>query len=259
MHNLIYLALIALVLFATCKPSATGVQTKNTVTNKPLTKTDKILAQSFEAHGGEKYNSAHYSFVFRKKRYSFKNNGDQYEYKVSSEKNGIISENTLNNTGLVRKVNGQIESLDEKKIAGYSGGLNSVIYFATLPHKLNDPAVNKKYIGETTIKGQAYDILEITFDQEGGGKDHDDEYYYWINQENSRIDYLAYNFHVNNGGVRFRSAYNPRVVDGILFQDYVNYKAEVGTPLAELPILFEKDLLKKLSLIETEEVKKVTP
>ena len=66
-----------------------------------------------------------------------------------------------------------------------------------------------------------------------------------------------YKRQVNGGGVRFRAAYNTRTVGGILFQDYVNYKAPVGTPLADLPVLYEKEELKKLSVIATESVVKL--
>ena len=244
-----------MILISGCKPSESGTQTSELPVAKEMSQADKILNKCIDAHGGKKYNTAHYSFVFRKKEYTFQNNGEQYEYKVSSSKDGVRSENILNNLGLVRLVDNEKVSLDEKMISGYSGSLNSVIYFATLPYKLQDPAVNKKYIGETTIKNKSYHILEITFDQKGGGRDHDDEFYYWINKDNNQIDYLAYNYQVNNGGVRFRTAYNTRTVGGIIFQDYVNYKADVGTPLADLPKLFEAEKLKKLSLIETENVK----
>jgi hypothetical protein len=144
--------------------------------------------------------------------------------------------------------------LSEKDIEKYTGALNSVIYFATLPHKLKDDAVHKKYIEEITINGSNYDVIEITFSQEGGGEDFDDEYYYWINQDTRKIEYLAYNYQVNGGGVRFRQAFNTRVVEGITFQDYINYKAPVKTPLKELPVLFEQGKLKELSKIITENI-----
>ena len=59
---------------------------------------------------------------------------------------------------------------------------------------------------------------------------------------------------MSGGGVRFRSAYNSRKVGGIIFQDYINFKAAVGTPLANLPKLFEQGKLKELSRIETKNV-----
>ena len=99
-----------------------------------------------------------------------------------------------------------------------------------------------------------YDVIEVTFKQEGGGKDFEDQYYYWINKKSHTMDYLAYNYKVNGGGVRFRSSYNRRNVGGIIFQDYINYKAEVGTPLKDLPTLYENDKLKEVSRIDTENV-----
>ncbi|MCL5130387.1 DUF6503 family protein [Algibacter sp. L4_22] len=221
---------------------------------KPASKAEVILNQAIEAHGGDLYNSANYSFAFRDNTYHFKNDNQNYEYTKISKKDNNITIDVLKNGKLYRTVNGDTVSLNEKQIKGATGGINSVIYFATLPHKLNDASVNKTYIGDITIKGKNYAVLGITFNQEGGGEDFDDQYRYWINTETKKIDYLAYNYSVNNGGVRFRAAYNKRVLDGITFQDYTNYEAEVGTPLDQLPELFEAGKLKELSKIKTEDI-----
>lgn len=249
MKNNYFFLLIISLLFIACN------STKTTNSSSPqLSKAEIILQKAIEAHGGTKYQTAHYSFTFRGKQYTFKNNKDQFRYSVKSKKDGKEIVDVLENGNLKREVNGVEIALSEKEENRYSGGLNSVIYFATLPNKLQDKAVKKSYQGTTTIKGKAYEILEIKFEQEGGGRDHDDVFHYWINQKTNVIDYLAYNYQVNGGGVRFRSAYNSRNVDGIIFQDYVNYKAEVGTPLVDLPRLFEQGKLKELSRIETENV-----
>lgn len=251
MNRLLLLALGMVTLMAACK--SYGGQGDGTA--KASTKSAKqILDKAIAAHGGQLYNKAHYSFVFRKKKYTFKNNKKDFHYTVSQTKDGQNIVDHLTNENFSRTIDGKEVRLSEKQRSSYSGGLNSVIYFATLPYKLKDPAVNIAHKGTTSIKGKNYDVLKITFDEEGGGKDHDDVFHYWINQDTYFIDYLAYNYQVNNGGVRFRSAYNTRKVDGILFQDYINYKAPVGTPLAELPKLFEQDALKQLSVIETENV-----
>lgn len=221
----------------------------------PDPKAQMLIDQSVVAHGGDRYDKAHYSFVFRKKQFEFKNNGDSYHYKSTSTKDGVTTIDVLNNDGFTRQVNGEPVTLTDAKQLGYGNGLNSVIYFATLPYKLQDKAVQKAYKGTATVKGNNYDVVEITFREEGGGTDHDDTFHYWINQSNHRIDFLAYNYKVNRGGVRFRTAQNTREVDGILFQDYINYKAEVGTPLIDLPGLWEEGQLKELSKILTEDVK----
>lgn len=217
-------------------------------------KAELILNQAINAHGGRLYDEANYSFVFRGNTYHFKNDNKNYEYLKSSQKDTLLTKDLLKNGKFSRTVNGKNIVLTQKGIKSATGAINSVIYFATLPHKLKDASVNKTYIGETTIKDKNYVILGITFNQEGGGEDFDDEFHYWINTETKKIDYLAYNYKVNNGGVRFRSAYNRRIIDGITFQDYINYKAELGTPLEQLPKLYEAEKLKELSNIKTENI-----
>lgn len=235
-------ALLALVLFI---PNTSAQDAK------------ELLNKTLKAYGGNKYKKAHYQFVFRDKVYRFKNNKDTYQYSVRKTVNGTQIFDQLSNGQFSRSINGVESTLSKKEVMGATGSLNSVIYFATLPYKLLDPAVNLAHGGTTTIKGVEYKLLEVTFDEEGGGVDHDDQFIYWIRTDNHRIDFLAYNYRVNGGGVRFRAAYNTRTVGGILFQDYVNYKAPVGTPLADLPALYEKEELKKLSVIATESVVKL--
>lgn len=223
-----------------------------------INKAGKIVNSAIKSHGGELYNKASYAFSFRNKEYTFINRGNEYTYtlkKENAEKETILD--VLENGIFKRTINGKQLNLSEEDASKYGESLNSVIYFATLPHKLNDSAVNKSYKGEIQIKGENYDVIEVTFKQEGGGKDFEDHYYYWINKKSHTMDYLAYNYKVNGGGVRFRSSYNRRNVGGIIFQDYINYKAEVGTPLKDLPTLYENDKLKEVSRIDTENVKQI--
>ncbi len=221
---------------------------------KDPSKADRIIDKAIQAHGGGLYDTADYSFVFRKKKYQFTNKNSEYSYSVTQEKEGDIIEDFIVNGKFERQVNGEPISLTKKQIEAAQGALNSVIYFATLPYKLKDASVNKKFIETTVIKKENYDLVEVTFDEQGGGKDHDDVFHYWINQKTNKIDYLAYNYKVNKGGVRFRSFYNRRIIEGVTFQDYVNWKADLGTPLKELPVLFEAGSLKELSRIETESI-----
>jgi hypothetical protein len=41
-------------------------------------------------------------------------------------------------------------------------------------------------------KDKQYDVVGVTFGQDGGGKDFDDEFHYWINKQTHKVDYLAY-------------------------------------------------------------------
>ncbi|HCV81559.1 MAG TPA: deoxyribose-phosphate aldolase, partial [Zunongwangia profunda] len=125
-----------------------------------------------------------------------------------------------------------------------------------LPYGLNGDAVNKNLLGKDSIKGKEYYEIKVTFNQDGGGTDYEDEYLYWINTSTFTVDYLAYSYHVNAGGIRFRAAFNPRIVNGLRFVDYKNYaEDDLSTPLENLDALYEAGKLKLFSEIITEDVK----
>jgi len=220
-------------------------------------KAEQLVAESITAHGGARYDTAHYGFTFRDKTYTFKNDANGYRYTVDSSKESDSIRDVLENGKLTRTVNGEKVALSQKDNGVFTEALNSVIYFATLPSKLNDKAVIKTDAGTATVKDQEYELLGISFDKEGGGKDYDDKFMYWINADTKIVDYLAYSYSTNDGGVRFRSAFNPRTVGGIHFQDYINYEVAIGTPLIAIPSLYEKGNLKELSKILTEDVYKI--
>jgi hypothetical protein len=248
------LAAVALSCNSKKETKETSVNTDTIAVQKPLSKADSIIALAITTHGGDRYGKADYSFMFREKKYRFKNDGSSYEYSSEMQKGDSLVKDVKLNNEFTRYINSTKQTLSKEEAAKYGESLNSVIYFATLPHKLQDASVHKKYVETTTIKGQAYDVIEVTFGQDGGGKDFDDQYYYWINRTTHKMDYFGYNYQVNDGGVRFRAAYNSRVVGGITFQDYINYEAPVGTPLKDLATLYENDKLKELSKIASENV-----
>jgi hypothetical protein len=250
-----YLTLILALLFVV---SVSSCEQQGENEKVEMSKMDEVFAKTLKAHGGDLYETAEYELVFRDKSYTFRNDGSDYHYTATSQKGDSIIIDELVNGIISRKINGDLQELTEKQEKSYFESLNSVIYFATLPHKLKDEAVNKVYMGETKIKGKDYHVMKVSFNEEGGGTDHDDNFYYWLNKSSHLIDYLAYDYTDGDGGVRFREANNTRNIDGIVFQDYVNYKAELGTPLADLPGMLERGELKKLSEINTEKVKSLS-
>lgn len=225
--------------------------------NEVISTADSILDLTINAHSVAQFKNNTYQFTFRKKRFSIIHKNNELIYQNEYIIEGDSIKNQLKGSELKQWKNGIEQTLTTKESAKISEGLNSVIYFATLPLKLQDEAVITEWKGQVKIKGNTYLQLGITFKEEGGGSDHDDEFMYWINETTHQIDYLAYNYKVNNGGVRFRSAYNKRKVNTIIFQDYINFKAQVGTSLTDLPAAYENGQLEELSLIETEDIKHI--
>lgn len=247
--------------------SSCGNESLDQPSPEPIQKLEKevivsdaeLLFQSvLEKHGGKKYDFAHYSFVFRNVEYSFENSESNYFYsrEFSKGANGFFDRMSPNS--FTREIDGIEIELSKEETTKYRASINSVIYFATLPYKLGDASVNKEIVGEDSINGQAYKMMKVSFGQEGGGEDFDDEYLYWFNSNTHTMDYFAYNYTVNQGGVRFRSAFNSRVVNGVIFQDYINFEAPVGTALKDLSSLFENGELKELSRIITKDIKSLS-
>jgi len=220
----------------------------------------KVIDASIKTHGGNKsYEKLHLEFDFRDKHYTSSRNKGDFQYtRAFRDKTGEQIKDIMTNETFSRAIDGKISELDQKKINSYRNSINSVNYFALLPYFLNDEAVRKKYLGMTSIKDIPYHKIEVTFSEDGGGEDHDDIYVYWIREKEFTLDYMAYSYQVNQGGVRFREAYNPREIGGIRIQDYVNYKYHnKDFPVDQLDAKFAAGELEELSRIELVNVRAV--
>ncbi len=213
----------------------------------------EIIDRVIENHGGKRYENFEASFDFRDRHYVMHHQGGRFQYERHfSDSQGEIKD-ILNNEGFKRYLDGRDITDTVKKAAAYARSVNSVAYFALLPYRLNDPAVNKQYLGVGEIGGEPYHKVRITFDQDGGGEDFQDEFVYWIHQEKLTMDYLAYVYFTDGGGKRFRAPYNVRTVGGIRFADYENYKElDDMIPIAEYDDQFNQGKLELLSRIELE-------
>ena len=235
-----YLFILLIVLFSACS-------------NNPAP--DRIIDRSIKKHGGEIFEKSVIEFDFREAHYIAKRNEGLFQFeKILNDSTGKIH-HVYDNTGFNVYINGNKQDIDEKDKNRYLNSLNSVIYFALLPYKLNDAAVNKELLNSTVIEGDPYYEIKVTFDKQGGGKDYEDEFIYWIHQEDFTMDYLAYRFHVDEGGTRFRKAFNIRNINGIRIADYYNFKGPDNAAISEFDQLYESGELEKVSEIILKNVK----
>ena len=216
---------------------------------------DEIVNRSIEVSGGHILDNATASFDFRGKHYTATRNNGQYildRFAVDSLK-AVCDQ--LSNRGFTRFIDAQQTLLPDSLATRYGNAVNSVHYFAYLPYGLNAAAAKKQLMGEKMVKGKDHYVIQVTFDQEGGGTDFEDVFLYWVDKETFKVNYLAYEYHVNGGGKRFREAYNERIENGVRFVDYKNFKSEdKSIPLAQLDSLFGADQLELLSKIELENI-----
>lgn len=213
-----------------------------------------IIDKTIEFSGGALYENAEITFVFRNIIYKSIRKNERYSLQRILP-DTLNTVDILTNDGFERIQDGEKVALSDTLNFKYRESVNSVHYFMQLPFGLNDPAVNKKLLDPVTIKGKDYYKIEVTFAEEGGGVDFEDVFLYWISKDEFTLDYLAYKFLTNDGGIRFRQSYNSRVVEGIRFSDYKNFRPEhKDVDFYKIDELFEKGQLMELSLIEKEKI-----
>jgi len=214
-----------------------------------------IINVAIATAGGDKLNNTEIEFIFRDKEYGAMHKDGSFEYVRLFKDSADLIRDVYTNNEFIREVNGEAVSVPDSMATKYSNSINSVIYFALLPIGLNDAAVIKAYMGSYTIGSQDYYKIKVTFTEEGGGTDYEDVFIYWVNKKTDEVDYLAYEYHTEGGGMRFREAYNERYVGGIRFVDYINYKPKSAINLDEIDQAFIDGNLEELSRIELQNIK----
>lgn len=181
-----------------------------------------------------------------------------FSYERTYVEEGDSLREVLTNNGVYREINGEAVVMTADEERRLLTPLNSVPYFALLPLNLMDPAVQARSLGATTINGEPYYEIEVTFQEEGGGRDYQDRYVYWFHRQNHTMDFLAYTFHTGDGGTRFREAYNIRTINGVRFADYHNYTADAlespNSPIETFDDLFQAGQVDLLSEIDLENI-----
>ena len=217
---------------------------------------DIITNKSIEMAGGAFIKNATIAFDFRDKYYKAMREGGQFQLERSFKDSLHTIRDVLDNNKFQRFINGTPFKVSKAKEAAYTSSVNSVHYFSVLPYGLHDKAVNKRYLGTTKIKGQDYYKIKITFNEAGGGEDFEDVFVYWIHAKTFKVGYLAYSYAESHGmGLRFREGYNERLIKGIRFLDYNNYKPKQDDARLEtLDMAFENGTLELVSKIELKNI-----
>ena len=209
---------------------------------------DLIIDKVIEVACKGNFDKASIAFIFRNRTFKCTRlNGNYQLERIKTDSLNVIHD-VLSNDGFKHFINDSLIITSDSQSSKIGDGVNSVHYFIQLPYGLNTPAVHKKLLGTDAIMEVEYFEIEVTFSEEGGGIDFEDRFVYWIHKENYTVDYLAYQYATNGGGIRFREAYNVRVIEGIRFVDYNNFKPKSKKVMLEnLDTLFEKGDLKLIS------------
>lgn len=211
----------------------------------------EIVDKAIEKSGVDTLKNGTISFDFRDKHYIAKRQKGKFELIRTFDSITDI----YSNIDFKRFIKGSEINLTDSLSNAYRNSVNSVHYFATLPLGLNDKAVVKTLLPLATINNKEYYKVKISFTQNGGGDDFEDVFVYWFDKETFLIEYLAYQFHTNNGGFRFREVIKKHTLNGVTLADYNNYEPTTkNVKVEDLDQLFEVKSLKLLSKIELQNI-----
>ena len=128
----------------------------------------EVVDQAIDFSGTEKLKNASVAFDFRKMNYEYWRENWKFSYtRIQHDTANNEIKDILSNDGLIRLINGEEADITGERRTAYSSSVNSVMYFAFLPLWLNDPAVNKFYVGTVELEGKKYHKIKITFSEEG--------------------------------------------------------------------------------------------
>lgn len=244
MKNIVLLAFIILTLFS-CNSSPNQNISAQSVVDKAI-----------QASGKAKLEHADVSFDFRGKTYKSIGQCNKIILKRIEQTSEAKITDILEPSGKFnRYIEDALVQIPDSTAFKFAESVNSVHYFVQLPFRLNDEAVQKTYLGLDTINEKIYHNIKVRFKKEGGGTDFQDIYLYWFDHKEFKLDFLAYSFNVNGGGIRFREAFNERIIEGIRFVDYKNYKPKSDiTKIEDISDAYQKNQLELLSKIENKNI-----
>lgn len=216
---------------------------------------EALIADAVRAHGLADPSPLAIEFAFRGTPYRLELEGRQSRYIRTVTTDGTTRQDELVGARFRSTVAGTTVSLDPATEGDRRRSLNSVAYFALLPRPLQDDAAIVTALGSTTMRGQPYDTVEVRFQEEGGGDDHDDVFRYWFEPETHRLAFLAYTFSRGNGGVRVRSVAKTHEVGGVVLYDWVNHGRNGPDQSLDAAVAdFDAGILPRISSIELEAV-----
>lgn len=218
---------------------------------------EALVAAVIAAHGADRLGDASVDFAFRGTPYRMTRREGRFRYERWPRPG---QHEVLTNDGFVVRVDGEPAKLSRGAAASKRRSLNSVVYFASLPYPLADPAVRPEAAGRQAIGDARFEALEVRFAAEDGGDDHEDGFRYWVDPETRQIAFMAYRFERGDGGVRFRVRTGASTVGGVTFLDWSNHgRADPEVPLERLPDLWMQGKLPALSTVALDDIRMTAP
>ena len=172
-----------LCLLCTCVPALLGAQTAT-----------ELIEKVVDAMGGpgalHRLEDVEYTYTRGNnnslERYRF---DGEVSYGRSRDTSGRVHEEYHNGRTTTVLIDGQM-TLDPEALARATFRRKTNYYWLTMMHKLRDPGARHTYVGNDTLDGTAYQVVDMTFD-DGVGQAKD-RYRLFIHPETHLVDRFLY-------------------------------------------------------------------
>ena len=229
--------------------------------SEEISRADSIISRAIATHGGSALDQSVVEFDFRGEHFRIRHDDGKFSYaRTYRDTLGRTLRDVMTNDSTYRLVNGRQAEITAEDERSLISNVNATTYLALVPYFLDAPAVRNQYIRRDTVRGEAYHLIEVTFQQQGGGRDWQDRYLYWFSTDDAAMEYFAYGYGLAPGeepGSRFREAFNVRRRGGIRFADYRNYSSDtLGVDnMARYGDLLEAGELRLVSTVELDSIR----
>jgi hypothetical protein len=217
---------------------------------------EDVIRAAIDRYGGDAFDQVAVRWEFRGVPFEVHRDRGLFRYqRTVADSLGRAHVEVMENDGTWIEVDGVRQEVDEATVRRIESAVNSTVYLGFLPFRLDDSAVRLQDLGTGEVAGESYRKIQVTFQEDGGGRDWQDRFVYWFREGDWTLDYLAYWEAVDPPVTRFRRAMNRREVGGIVVQDYENFTAEDdAVDISDYDRLFEEGRLTLVSVIEFDEV-----
>ncbi len=218
-----------------------------------------IVDRAIAYHGGDAYQTSRTELDLCSKSGCFhlvaEVDGGRFDYRVSREtaESAIEVRSTNDTLEVVR--DGANVDVEAAKAQSYRDWAMARVYFCFLPFRLNDPSVIQQDLGLVDWDGRKLHKVKVTFEADSS-TDASDEFMYWFDPDTARLEFFAYSYDNNGGGLRFRRAVHHRRIGGILFFDQENLGTEdADISVDDLDAAVVRDRLRHISTVRLEAIK----
>jgi len=128
----------------------------------------QVIRDAVQVHGGDRFDRIRVEIDFRGDPSSVLYDRGRFQFerrRVDAE--GRTEVDRIDNDGASRLVNGAPVQLTTEERATLETQVNSVVYFASLPYRLEDLAVRLRDLGDVELEDRPYPMIEVTSSRKG--------------------------------------------------------------------------------------------